>query len=107
MITASKIRVRIGDVLLDNLDSFSYELHHPIAAVKIQEPICRTCGKRSVYNEVLGKPFYYCRTCKTEVGLPEPRRQQHSWLWQDDADDYRCSRCGNYRSRIKEQVYCD
>lgn len=31
--------------------------------------ICRNCKNPGIRNEVLGKEFYYCRTCKEEITL--------------------------------------
>lgn len=31
--------------------------------------ICSKCNNAGVKNTVLGKEFYYCRTCKDEIGL--------------------------------------
>lgn len=31
--------------------------------------VCNKCFNPGVKNEVLGKEFYYCRTCKDEIGL--------------------------------------
>lgn len=35
---------------------------------------CNRCGETGVHNIVLGKEFYYCRTCKDEVSLEEAPR---------------------------------
>ncbi len=34
--------------------------------------ICGTCSTEGVENQVLGKVFYYCRTCKEEIALETP-----------------------------------
>lgn len=31
--------------------------------------ICPKCSNAGVENQALGKTFYYCRTCKDEIGL--------------------------------------
>lgn len=31
--------------------------------------ICNRCNQEGVRNQVLGKEFYYCRTCKDEIYL--------------------------------------
>lgn len=32
---------------------------------------CSKCKNSGIYNEILGKGFYYCRTCKEEIFLEE------------------------------------
>lgn len=34
--------------------------------------ICQKCKNEGVRNSVLGKEFYYCRTCTDEIRLEEP-----------------------------------
>lgn len=34
--------------------------------------ICQ-CGATGILNEVLGKTFYYCRSCKDEIRLNETK----------------------------------
>ena len=29
--------------------------------------ICSKCSNEGIYNEAMGKGFFYCRTCKTEI----------------------------------------
>lgn len=39
---------------------------------------CNKCNNEGVRNEVLGKEFYYCRTCKVEIrefNLPDAKHQ--------------------------------
>lgn len=33
--------------------------------------VCKKCQNSGVYNEILGKGFYYCRTCKEEITLED------------------------------------
>lgn len=35
--------------------------------------ICPKCQDKGHYNEVMGKGYYYCRTCKDEISLEEPK----------------------------------
>ena len=35
------------------------------------------CGSEGVLNTALGKPFYYCRSCKIEIGLEIPTTQTY------------------------------
>lgn len=51
--------------------------------------ICTKCFTDGVYNEVLGKGFYYCRTCKCEIELQQatefddPRLPLNFSVWSD------------------------
>lgn len=36
--------------------------------------ICSKCNTEGVLNTVLGKDFYYCRTCKDEIQLESPNK---------------------------------
>lgn len=43
----------------------------------------KCCKEEAVYNEVLGKGFYYCRVCKKEVDAPPPepdRKYPGMWM---------------------------
>lgn len=41
--------------------------HHPRAYGKENKMICSKCNNQGVENHALGKPFWYCRTCKDEI----------------------------------------
>lgn len=50
--------------------------------------ICKKCGETGVYNEVRGKGFYYCRTCKDEIPLEEsPSMPPYPPEWDVDWDE--------------------
>lgn len=40
----------------------------------MNDKICTKCSHPGVYNEVMGKGFYYCRVCKEEIGLATPSK---------------------------------
>lgn len=51
--------------------------------------VCKKCNNDGVYNEILGKGFYYCRTCKEEIGLEKSERAEDiepKYLTQDEID---------------------
>lgn len=39
--------------------------------------ICPKCKNVGILNTVLGKDFYYCRTCKEEILLEEVKTSTH------------------------------
>jgi ribosomal protein L37AE/L43A len=62
--------------------------------------ICPKCGDKGVENSALGKKFWYCRTCKDEIGLtPKPKDPPPSWLADTDfaaipVGLHLCDKCG-------------
>lgn len=34
--------------------------------------ICTKCNEEGIHNTANGKEFFYCRTCKEEIGLESP-----------------------------------
>lgn len=56
--------------------------------------ICQKCNNQGILNTVLGRDFYYCRTCKEEINLSENNKnlclESHNWSYCTD----KCLDCG-------------
>jgi hypothetical protein len=50
--------------------------------------ICRKCKNPGIRNEVLGKEFYYCRTCKEEITLEFKEEEMSQEMLDQLFDDW-------------------
>ena len=52
--------------------------------------ICSKCKNQGILNSAGGKEFYYCRTCKEEIGLEDAATttfELDNWTWPTEHRD--------------------